>query len=266
MSHFTFADGVLGASLQSLSVYALLGIVVALLLGGMVKGVVSIGVPLVAMPILSHFLPIKDAVLLLSMPIILGNIPQALEGGDLLPTVRRIAAPLLGTVIGNVVGVTVLIALAPHRAQAAAGALLMVAALLLLASPRLTLSPAWAKPAGFLLGFGAALMESIASVPGPLLAMYLIATGATGKTFTKQIAIILVVSIVTLVLTFSGGAHASWTDLAISACASVPVIAGILLARPLRDRLPPAAFRVLVLVFVLAAAAQMIWKSGVLHA
>jgi uncharacterized membrane protein YfcA len=108
-------------------------------------------------------------------------------------------------------------------------------------------------------------MESIASVPGPLLAMYLIATGTTGKAFTKQIAIILVVSIITLVAAFSGGAHASWTDLAISAGASLPVIAGILLARPLRDRLPPAAFRALVLVFVLGAAAQMIWKSGVLQ-
>ena len=97
MFHFGFANGVLGASLQTLSVYALLGIVAALLLGGMVKGVVSIGVPLVAMPILSQFMPIKEAVLLLSMPIILGNIPQALEGGDMLPTVRRIAAPLIGT-------------------------------------------------------------------------------------------------------------------------------------------------------------------------
>jgi uncharacterized membrane protein YfcA len=264
MFHFSFADGVLGASLQTLSLYALLGIIAALLLGGMVKGVVSIGVPLVAMPILSQFMPIKEAVLLLSMPIILGNIPQALEGGDMLPTVRRIAAPLIGTVVGNIVGVSVLISLAPHRAQAAAGTLLIVAALLLLLSPRLTLSPAWAKPAGFVLGFGAAVMESIASVPGPLLAMYLIATGATGKAFTKQIAIILVVSIVTLFAAFSGGAHASWSDLIISACASVPVIIGMLLVRPLRDRLPPAAFRVLVLLFVLAAAAQMVWKSGVL--
>ncbi|EDZ98247.1 protein of unknown function DUF81 [Burkholderia sp. H160] len=265
MSHFALANGVLGTSLQALDLYALVGIVAALLLGGMVKGVVSIGVPLVAMPILSHFLPIKAAVLLLSMPIILGNIPQALEGGELLPTMKRVATPLVGTVLGNIVGVSVLISLAPHRAQATAGALLMFAALLLLAAPRLTLSPSWARPAGLVLGFGAALMESIASVPGPLLAMYLIATGATGRAFTKQIAIILVVSIITLVAAFSGGAHADWTDLAISACASVPVIAGIVLARPLRDRLPPAAFRVVVLLFVLAAAAQMIWKSGVVQ-
>src|ERR1700756_840688 len=240
MIHPDLSGGLLGPSLQALDLYALLGIVSALLLGGMVKGVVSIGVPLVAMPILSHFLPVKQAVLLLSMPIVLGNIPQALEGGDMLPTVRRIAAPLAGTVLGNLVGVTALISLSPHRAQAAAGAVLMFAALLLLATPKLTLSPSVARPTGFALGFGAAVMESIASVPGPLLAMYLIASGATGKVFTKQIAIILVVSIITLVATFSGGAHASWSDLVISVCASVPMIAGILLVRPLRDRLSPA--------------------------
>jgi len=242
----------------------MLGVIAALLLGGMVKGVVSIGVPLVAMPILSQFLPIKQAVFLLSMPIILGNIPQAFEGGEMLQTVRRIAAPLAGTVIGNIVGVTVLISLAPHHALAAAGTVLVLASLLLLATPKLTLSPSIARPAGFVLGFGAAVMESIASVPGPLLAMYLIASGATGKAFTKQIAIILVVSIFTLILAFGGAAHTSWADLAISAAASIPVIIGMVLVRPLRDRLPPGAFRVLVLVFVLAAALQMIWKSGVL--
>ncbi|TKC90295.1 sulfite exporter TauE/SafE family protein [Trinickia terrae] len=265
MLHLNLSTGILSPSLQALGAQALLGVIVALVLGGMVKGVVSIGVPLVAMPILSQFLPIKDAVLLLSMPIILGNIPQALEGGETVATARRIVAPLIGTVLGNLVGVTMLVSLAPHRAQAIAGVLLMVAALLLLASPRLALAPRWAKPAGFAIGFAAAVMESIASVPGPLLAMYLIATGATGRVFTKQIAIILVVSIVTLVVAFGGGLHASWVDVAISALASVPVIAGIVLARPLRDRLPPAAFRSVVLLFVLAAAVQMIWKSGVLR-
>jgi len=258
------SHSLLGSSLQALSLYALLGIVAALVLGGMVKGVVSIGVPLVAMPILTHFLPVKESVLLLSMPIILGNIPQAFGGGEMLTTVRRIAAPLVGTVLGNIVGVTVLISLAPHRAQAAAGGLLIFAVVLMLASPRFKLAPTWAKPVGFGLGFGAAVMESIASIPGPLLAMYLIASGATGRAFTKQIAIILVVSIITLIATFSGGRQASWVDLLISAAASIPVIAGILLVRPLRDKMPPHVFRTLVLLFVLFAAGQMIWKSGVL--
>jgi len=256
--------GVLYPHLQALSTLALVGIVVALVLGGAVKGVTGIGVPLIAMPILVHFMPVKQAVLLLSMPIILGNIPQALEGGEMLPTLRRIAAPLVGTVIGNVLGVSVLIALEPHHAQFAAGIVLIVAAVLLLSSPKLKLPPGLLHPVGFVLGFLAALMESIASVPGPLLAMYLISSGATGREFTKQIAIILVVSIVTLITTFTHGAHANAADLVISAAASVPAIAGMWLARPLRDNLHPLAFRAVVLVCVLLAAGQMIFKSGLL--
>ena len=170
----------LGSTLHALHPYALAGIVAALIVGGIVKGIVSIGVPLVAMPILSQMMPVKQAVLLLSMPVILGNIPQALEGGDTLATARRMAAPLIGTVLGNILGVSILISLEPHHAQAAAGGLLVFAALLLLASPKFTLAPGWVKPVGFVLGFGAALMESIASIPGPLLAIYLIASGHVG--------------------------------------------------------------------------------------
>lgn len=258
-------EGVLVSALHGLSLPDLAGIAVALLLGGMVKGITGIGVPLVAMPILSQFLPIRDAVLLLSMPIILGNIPQALEGGQLLATARKIASPIVGTVLGNIVGVVILLAMNARHAQAASGLLLIVAAALMLSAPKLTLPPAWQRPVGFVLGFGAALMESIASVPGPLLATYLISAGATGRAFTKQIAIILVVSIVTLITTFSGAAHASGADLAISTAASVPAIAGMWLVRPLRDRMSPRVFRTVVLLFVLAAAAQMIWKSAVLR-
>ncbi|WP_175910405.1 sulfite exporter TauE/SafE family protein [Burkholderia metallica] len=256
-------EGVLVSSLQGLRAFDLAGIAIALFLGGMAKGITGIGVPLIAMPILSQFLPIRHAVLLLSMPIILGNIPQALEGGQVLATARKIAAPIAGTVIGNIVGVAILLALNPGHAQAASGALLIVAATLMLAAPKLNLPDAWRQPVGFVLGFGAALMESIASVPGPLLATYLISSGATGRVFTKQIAIILVVSIVTLITTFSGAAHASGADLAISAAASLPAIAGMWLVRPLRDKMSPRIFRIVVLLFVLVAASQMIWKSGV---
>ena len=124
-------QGMLGSTLHALNPYAVAGIVAALIVGGMVKGIVSIGVPLVAMPILSQMMPVKQAVLLLSMPVILGNIPQALEGGETVATARRMAAPLIGTVLGNIVGVSILISLEPHHAQAAAGGLLVFAALLL---------------------------------------------------------------------------------------------------------------------------------------
>lgn len=254
----------LWSSFQGFSARDWLVVILVLLAGGMVKGVVSIGVPLVAMPLLNGILPVKAAVLLLSLPIILGNVPQALEGGQTLRAIGRVWAPMVGMVGGIVLGVHLLLSLSPRHASLGAGLVLAVAALLLLASPHLRLPKHQAGPVGLGLGFLSGLMEGIAAIPGPLLAMYLLATGATGRRFTKEIALILVVSLAALLLAFHRGRQADAADLAISALAAIPVILGIIIARPLRDRLPPRLFRVLVLVFVLLAGINMIRKSGFL--
>ncbi|HET9148220.1 MAG TPA: sulfite exporter TauE/SafE family protein [Acetobacteraceae bacterium] len=259
MSH-----SLLWPALHALSWRGLLFLLAVLLLGGLVKGVVSIGVPLVAMPLLAGTLSIRQAVLLLSLPIILGNIPQALEGGHTLPTIRRVAAPMIGMVAGIMLGVSILLRLSPRMEAGGAGLILVIASALLLASPRLHLPRHLAAPFGLALGFVSGLMEGMAAIPGPLLAMYLLAIGATGRQFTKQIALILIVSVIALILTFRQNHHADGFDLAISALAAVPVIGGIIIARPLRDMLSPRLFRVVVLIFVLLAGLNMIRKSGLI--
>jgi hypothetical protein len=40
-----------------------------------------VGMPVVALPLLALFIDVKSAAMLLSMPLILSNLPQALEGG-----------------------------------------------------------------------------------------------------------------------------------------------------------------------------------------
>lgn len=259
MSH-----SLLWPALHALTWRDLLIVFTVLLLGGLVKGVVSIGVPLVAVPLLAGILTVRQTVLLLSLPIILGNISQALEGGQTLPAARRVAAPMIGMVGGIILGVKILLTLPPRTASGGAGVVLVVAAILLLASPRLHLPKHQAVPIGLGLGFASGLMEGIAAIPGPLLAMYLLASGATGRQFTKQIALILIVSVVALIFTFGQSHHASAADLALSALAAVPVIGGIIIARPLRDRLPPRIFRVVVLLFVLLAGVNMIRRSGLI--
>jgi uncharacterized membrane protein YfcA len=256
------SHSLLWPSFQALSLGDWLIVILVLLAGGLVKGVVSIGVPLVAVPLLTGILTVKAAVLLLSLPIILGNIPQALEGGQTLPAIRRIWAPMTGMVAGIVIGVKILLTISASHASFGAGLVLVIAAILLLASPRLHLPSRRAVPLGLGLGFISGLMEGIAAIPGPLLAMYLLATGSTGRRFTKEIGLILIVSLLALLLTFGNGHQAGIRDLTVSALAAIPVIIGIILARPLRDRLSPRLFRVVVLVFVLLAGLNMIRRSG----
>ncbi len=235
-----------------------------LLLGGIVKGIVSIGVPLVAIPLLTGLITVKQAVLLLSLPIIIGNIPQALEGGKTWSTLKGIGFLVIGATLGIALGVKILLAIPSATAVAVAGVMLAVAAVLMLFNPSFTLPKRSAAPAGLVLGFVSGLMEGIAAIPGPLLAAYLIAAGATGRRFTKEIALVLVISVAVLILTFGQSRHAAPSDLLISALAAIPVVAGIVIGRPLRDALPPRRFRMVVLTFILLAAAQMIYRSGLI--
>ncbi len=256
--------GMLWPALHGLPARDWLIICCVLLVGGIVKGVVSIGVPLVAIPLLTGFVSVKQAVLLLSLPIVLGNIPQALEGGNTGRTLKGIGFLVAGAVLGIAVGVRILLSIPSRTAVLVAGIVLAGAALLMLLNPKFTLPKRGAAPAGFGIGFGSGLMEGIAAVPGPLLAAYLIAAGSTGKRFTKEIALVLVISVAALILVFNQSHHASASDLLISALASVPVVAGIILGRPLRDALPPRRFRMVVLVCILLAAAQMIYRSQII--
>ncbi|GAN80734.1 sulfite exporter TauE/SafE family protein [Acidocella aminolytica] len=264
MSIFTLSHGLLWPTLHTLSAQGWLIVIGALLLGGLVKGVVSIGVPLVAIPLLTGLLTVKQVVLLLSMPIILGNIPQALEGGKTWPALKSIGFLVIGAVVGIALGVKILFMIPAHLAVGLAGCILLVAAITLLAAPKFTLPKKYAASMGLLAGFISGLMEGVSAIPGPLLATYLIATGATGKRFTKEIALVLVISVAVLIAMFGQSRHANETDLLISALAAVPVIAGIVAGRPLRDALPPKLFRALVLLFIIVAAVQMLRRSGLL--
>ncbi len=265
MFHLALTHGLLWPTLQHLPARNWLLVVVALFLGGLVKGVVSIGVPLIAIPLLTGLLSVKQAVLLLSMPIILGNIPQALEGGKTWPALKSIGPLVIGAVIGIALGVKILFAIPAHLAVFIAGLILLAAAIMLLFAPKFSLPTKSAGPIGLLAGFFSGLMEGVSAIPGPLLATYLIATGATGKRFTKEIALVLVISVAVLIAVFGQSRHASGADLVISALASIPVIAGIIAGRPLRDALPPKLFRAIVLGFIIVAAVQMVLRSGLLH-
>jgi uncharacterized membrane protein YfcA len=256
--HTLLAHALLWPSLRALSPGGWCIVVGALFAGGLVKGIVSIGVPLIAIPLLTGLLSVKQAVLLISMPIIIGNIPQAAEGGHTWPALKKIAPLVIGAVIGIALGVHILFAIPGALAAAISGGILIVACLVLLFAPRFSLPARTARPAGFIAGLLSGLMEGISAIPGPLLATYLIASGSTGRRFTKEISVLIAV--------FGQLHHANAADLVISALASVPVIAGIIAGRPLRDALPPRAFRVLVLVFIIVAAGQMILRSGIIHA
>src|SRR5215468_876525 len=97
----------------------------SLIVAGFLKGTIGVGMPVVALPLLSLFIDVKSAAMLLSMPLILSNLPQALEGGKTGRCFMQLTPVILGTIPGLFLGVRVLLALDANVAKIVAGLVLM---------------------------------------------------------------------------------------------------------------------------------------------
>jgi uncharacterized membrane protein YfcA len=147
-------------------------LVVSLVIAGFVKGAIGVGMPVVAFPLLSMLVDVQTAVMLLSMPLVLSNIPQALEDGLVGRTLWSLAPVLVGMVPGVWIGVTVLTNVDPAAAKAAAGVSVILVAALNFLAPNFQIRQRMIGPVGLGAGFCGGLLGGIAALSGPLVFIF----------------------------------------------------------------------------------------------
>src|SRR3954464_8221093 len=140
----------------------------SLIVAGFLKGIIGVGMPVVALPLLSLFIDIKSAAMLLSMPLIFSNLPQALEGGKTGQCLGQLMPVILGTIPGVFLGVRVLLALDADVARMIAGLVLMGVGGVTLFAPRLQIRSRLVPPTGIAFGFFGGMLGGIAAMAGPL--------------------------------------------------------------------------------------------------
>jgi uncharacterized protein len=246
------------AEAETPSLIALLAF--SLLIAGLLKGVIGVGMPVVAFPLLSMLVDVQTAVMLLSVPLVVSNIPQALEGGLVTQTLWSLAPVLVGMVPGVWIGVAVLLNVDPAVAKTIAGAVVVLVAAVTLLAPELQIKQRLVFPVGLGAGFCGGLLGGIAALSGPLVFIFLLAKGLRGKAFTKEASMFLVVSSALLASALISSPRFDWHDVLVSTLATAPVVAGTLIGQKARDVVPADAFKKLVVLVVLLSGAQLVWS------
>lgn len=116
-------------------------IVLAFILAGTVKGMLGVGLPTVAMSVLSFRLGMAEAVAMLVMPTVITNLWQLVAGPRFLHLTRRFAWLLVGLIVGAFVGVRLLVD--GHLAMVLLGLLLAGYGVLGLTRYQFSLSQRW---------------------------------------------------------------------------------------------------------------------------
>jgi uncharacterized membrane protein YfcA len=233
-------------------------VISSLIVAGFLKGIIGVGMPVVALPLLSLFIDVKSAAMLLSMPLILSNLPQALEGGETGRCLMQLMPVFLGMIPGLFLGVRVLLALDADIARIIAGLVLMGVGGVTLLAPKFKLQSRLILPTGITFGFFGGILGGIAAMPGPLVFIFLLAKGLRGQAFTKEASLYLVVSAGLLAILLTASRQFSWLDVSVSTAAMLPVVLGMYVGRYMRDRIAPETFKKLVLIAVIAAGAELL--------
>src|SRR5689334_18169794 len=214
-------------------------VVCSLIVAGLLKGMIGVGMPVVALPLLSLFIDIKSAAMLLSMPLIFSNLPQALEGGKTGRCLMQLMPVILGMLPGLILGVRALLALDASVAKIVAGLVLMGVGGVTLLAPKLQLQSRLVLPTGITFGFFGGILGGIAAMAGPLVFIFLLAKGLRGQAFTKEASLYLVVSSGLLAILLTASPAFGWLDVAVSTAAMLPVALGMFAGQHLRDRIAP---------------------------
>ena len=233
-------------------------VVSSLIVAGFLKGIIGIGMPIVALPLLSLFIDIKTAAMLLSMPLVLSNLPQALEGGKTGRCLMQLMPVFLGMVPGLFLGVRVLLALDANVAKIMAGLVLMGVGGVTLLAPRPQIQSRLVLPSGIAFGFFGGILGGVAAMPGPFVFIFLLAKGLRGQAFTKEASLYLVVSAGLLAILLTASSAFRWLDVSISTAAILPVVLGMYVGQHMRDKIAPETFEKLVLIAVIVAGAELL--------
>jgi uncharacterized protein len=233
----------------------------AFLLGGLVKGVIGLGFPVVVLATLATTIGLKEAMALLVIPGIITNLWQALAGGAFLVLIKRLWPLLVATIVGIWPGVYVLSIVDPTRLIVVLGVLLFLYSAFSLTRAQIPqpgkheiwLSPLMGAAGGFVCGLTGSYM-----VPG---AIYVQALGLKRDMFIQAIGIVFVVLAAALGIALWQFRFIGFETGGISVVAMAPLIAGMFLGQRIRYRLSEDVFRKIFFTSLMFAGIYMVWRN-----
>ncbi len=227
-------------------------IALAVLLGGFVKGVVGIGLPIVSIAVLSSVIDAHFALGIIMFPLLFTNLWQMLHAGRPLEVVRRFWPLIASMLICVWLGTNLVVRLPGGSLYGFIGAAVVLFTTVNYFTPDWHL-PArgerWASPiAGALSG----LLGGISTIWGPPLIMYFVMIRLPKEAFIQATGLIWFAASIPLLLGYRQNGILDDSTAVLSLAACLPSFAGQWIGTWIRARIEQESFRkVLLIVFFL---------------
>lgn len=230
-------------------------------LGGFVKGVVGLGLPTIAMGLLSLLMLPAQAAALLVVPSLVTNLWQ-ISGPGFVALLRRLAPMLLGVCAGAWIGAGWLTGPRASLATLGLGVALMVYATLGLLQWHMQVKPAHERGLAPWIGLATGLITAATGVFVIPAVPYLQALGMEREELVRALGISFLVSTIALGAVLGSSGTLQMSALAGSALALLPALLGMVAGQWLRLRVQPERFKTVFFCGLLALGAYLAIRSA----
>ncbi len=243
---------------MDLSYYLL--IFATLAAGGVVKGATGMGLPLVALPVLTATLGLTHAIGLLVIPVLVSNLWQVvrLRSERSAPDLGFMPSFLVSVAIGVVAGTWLLKTLPERWLILTLGVLLIVYVVIRLARPALRIGPQLARRVAIPMGAAAGILNGATGISAPVGVTFIHWMGLKRDVHVFTVStMFFVMGAVQLPSMFASGLmQPRW--LVEGAVAMVPILLAMPVGRWISTRMSQTAFDWLILAFLAIVGVKML--------
>ncbi|HEY2980309.1 MAG TPA: sulfite exporter TauE/SafE family protein [Anaerolineales bacterium] len=241
----------------------LLPVALAIVAGGLVKGTFGLGLPLVAMPLMTFFLSVANAISLLVVPMLATNLAQGFIGGwpAFVARLRRFAPTLIALMVCIAVSIKALVLIPEKILFALIGVAVIGIALLARFQPKVRIAPRQERWFGPLAGAVGGVLGGLTSFYGPPLMVFLAGLRLNKDEFVGAISLMYFMGAVGMAIGLAGFGIADSTVFLQSVLATLPAMLGIKLGQLIRVRLNEQRFAKWLFVMYLVIGLSFLAKA-----
>ena len=220
---------------------------------GFVKGVAGMGLPTVAMGILSAIMSPVSAASLLVIPSFVTNFWQLSTGPNFAALMKRLWVMMSGIMVGTLAGSWLLTSTNPDYASVGLGAALIIYAVLGLFAKPYSVPTRLERPLSPVIGFTTGLINGGTGVFTLPAVPYLQALGLSKDDLIQALGLSFTVSTIALAAGLARGGAFHLGNITLSALAVIPALLGMQAGTAIRKRVSATTFRrwFLILIAVL---------------
>ncbi|MEM9782759.1 MAG: sulfite exporter TauE/SafE family protein [Pseudomonadota bacterium] len=232
------------------------------LAGGLVKGALGFGLPLVVVSTAPIFVSV-DIVLIANATVMpFSNTLQIVQSGRVAASISRFRLLYIALILTLPFGVALGSVISTGMLTVVLGVVVMAFTALQALSPRLQIRPDLERPFGAATGALAGIIGGLTTVNGPIMTLFAVGLGVERRMMVSMQGLAYLITGLILAVGYAGIGLIDGSRLATGLICIAPAFLGMWVGNRLAQRLPQAVFRQVVLAVLFVAGANLALGPG----